>query len=413
MSALLIALLVAPARAEDLAENQVGYELGDGLRFDLDHGRHTFRIGGFVQPSWQASFQPTVEDSELENVLAAKRSQFLIDGSLENDRILFELLTDFSLRQPLLNAWAGYRFGDVLTVSVGQKPNLVNLREMTYNEGYLSFPERSVVSRTFSETGREFGLFLDFEAPLGSALLRPSLAITSGDGRNSFGQDSRDVDQGGFKYGGRIDLLPLGDFAEGNRGTATDLARESSPKLVIGGAVSFNDGASGRNGEGHEEFEIFAANPNPRDGDPEFVRQYPDYTKINADLVFKWRGLSVLGEFVTTSASGLQGTFTDPVGGNPLFTGQISEFLVLGTGVNAQLGYYFDFGLGIDARYSLLIDDFSDFADSQLQDTTVVGGVLTAFAKEHDLKVQLAGSTVQIPGDDLVVVGELLAHLRF
>ncbi|MEM6926606.1 MAG: hypothetical protein AAF602_06745 [Myxococcota bacterium] len=405
-TALLLALFGAPAHADDLPENQVGYQLGDGLRFELDNGTHTFRIGGFVQPSWQ----PTIAGETFDQILVVKRSQFLIDGALEDDSILFEVLTDFSLNQPLLNAWLGYRFGDGLTISAGQRQTPANLREMTYNEGYLSFPERSLVSRTFSETGREFGLFLDAEIPIGEARIRPSVAVTSGDGRNSFGVDSRDVDRGGFKWGGRIDLLPLGDFAEGNRGTVTDLAHESSPKFVIGGAFSFNDGASGRNGEGHDEFELFAEDPFE---EGEFIRQQPDYSKINADIVFKWQGFSLLGEYVTTSAAGLQNTFTDPVGGNPLFTGQISQFLVLGSGINAQVGYHFDFGLGVDARYSMLTDDFPDFGESQLQDATAAGAAVTAFLRDHDLKVQLAGSRVQVEGADAVIVGELLAHLRF
>ncbi|MEN0068383.1 MAG: hypothetical protein AAGA48_40055 [Myxococcota bacterium] len=399
MIALLIPWFGMPAHAEELPENEVSYKLGDGLRFTLDEGRHTFRIGGFVQPSWQ----PTFADGDVEQILVPKRTQFVVDGSLEDDRILFEVLTDFSLQQPLLNAWVGVRVGRALTVSAGQKPNPANLREMLFNEGYLSFPERSLLSQAFSETGREFGLFADVEIPLGNALVRPSFAVTSGDGRNSFGVDSRDVDLGGFKYGGRLDLLPLGDFAEGNRGFVTDVAHESRPRLALGGAVSFNDGASAPNGEGHGEFELFDADGNP---------QLPGYTKLNADLVVKWQGLSLLGEYVNTTASRLPGSFTDPVGGNPLVTGQISEFLVLGSGINAQVGYFFDFGLGIDLRYSTLLSEF-DQETSQLRDTTATGAVITAFVQDHDLKFQLAGSRVQAGDFDPFVVAELLAHLRF
>ena len=39
--------------------------------------------------------------------------------------------------------------------------------------------------------------------------------------------------------------------------------------------------------------------------------------------------------FAQTSAASLQGTFSDPVGGNPLYSGQISEFLALGQGIGA------------------------------------------------------------------------------
>ena len=403
----LLIALVGAAHAHDLPENEVSYTLGDGLRFELDNGRQVFRIGGFVQPAWEVEL---VDDS-VQQYLVPKRTQFGIDGSLEGGRIPFGVLTDFSLSQPLLEGWMGVRIVEGLTVSVGQKPNPANLREMLYNEGYLSFPDRSAASLAFSDTGREFGLFVDGEVSFGAFTVRPSVSATSGDGRNSFGVDSRDVDRGGLKWGGRLDLLPLGDFEEGNRAMVTDVAHESTPKLLLGGAFSLNDGASGPNGEGHAEFSLY---------DETGAFQQPDYTKIHGDLVVKWQGVSVLAEFVSASAAGLQGTFTDPVGGNPLFASQISEFLVLGTAINAQAGYHLPIGgegtgggLGLDLRYTMLQDAFPENEASQLTDATVLGAALTAFVERHDLKVQLAGSQVQPAVGDSYVAAQLLAHLRF
>ena len=40
--------------------------------------------------------------------------------------------------------------------------------------------------------------------------IKPIMAITSGDGINSFGENSLDSDQGGFKYGGRLNIYPMG-----------------------------------------------------------------------------------------------------------------------------------------------------------------------------------------------------------
>lgn len=400
MTAMLLALVAPLAEAHEVAGNEATYELGDGLVLGLDGGRHRIHIGGFVQPSWQVR----VTGEELGQVLVPRRTQFQLDGSLENDHVRFELLTDFSEAQPLLNAWVGYRFGSGLQVSVGQRPNPANLREMLFNEGYLSFPERSLASRTLSVTGRELGLFVDAELPVGPMLIRPSASVTSGDGRNSFGADSRDVDLGGLKYGGRLDLLPFGDFSEGNRAMATDVVHEPAPRLAIGGHYSFNDGASGPSGEGHGDFALY---------DAEGAFQQPGYTKLGGDLLFKWQGVSLLGELAVTSASGLQGAFTDPVGGNPLVSGEISELLALGTAVNAQIGYHLPFGLAVDLRYSLLQDEFADNPDSQIVDTTEMGAVLTGFFIGHDLKVQLAGARVERANEGPALQAELLAHLRF
>ena len=43
---------------------------------------------------------------------------------------------------------------------------------------------------------------------MGKIGLKPSLAVTSGDGTNSFGENSIDNDQGGLKYGGRMNIYP-------------------------------------------------------------------------------------------------------------------------------------------------------------------------------------------------------------
>ena len=127
----------------------------------------------------------------------------------------------------------------------------------------------------------------------------PQVAITSGDGRNSFGTDSRDVDLGGLKYGARLDIYPLGFFSEGNDKSTADLAHEESPKLVLGVAASYNDGASHSAGEGHGDFFLYNA-----DGRV----QLPDYRQVYGDILVKYKGISVLGEYLIATATSLLGS---------------------------------------------------------------------------------------------------------
>ena len=69
------------------------------------------------------------------------------------------------------------------------------------NSQTLQLVERSRVTSAFS-TIREFGLFADATYRLrGGSYLKPSLAITNGDGLNVF-----DKDRGGLKYGAQDDL---------------------------------------------------------------------------------------------------------------------------------------------------------------------------------------------------------------
>jgi hypothetical protein len=101
---------------------------------------------------------------------------------------------------------------------------------MLFYEDQLSFTNRSFFSSRFCETGREIGVKLEAEFNIGEVKIQPKLAVTTGDGRNSFGDDSRDVDIGGYKYAFRIDLSPFGDFSEGNTNFSADLLFEKKAK---------------------------------------------------------------------------------------------------------------------------------------------------------------------------------------
>jgi len=110
-----------------------------------------------------------------------------------------------------MDAWIGYEPIEQVKISFGQKQTFVNNREMTYREDRLQFVSRSMLSQSLSQTGREFGVFVESKFKLGNTMgIVPMAALTSGDGRNSFGEDSRDSDIGGVKIGGRLDFYPLG-----------------------------------------------------------------------------------------------------------------------------------------------------------------------------------------------------------
>ena len=383
------------------------YDLGRGLQIDFDQGKHRVAITGFVQPSVQLVRTGVEEGSDAEpktdSIWTARHAQIALNADFDDNRYSFELRTDFSLAAPLLSAGARYRPHETITISAGQLQTPTNNREMLLVEGDLALPERGAVSTVFSDTGRELGLFVDGDFALGSFLVRPRFAMTSGDGRNSFGADSRDVDLGGLKWGGRLDLLPLGDFSEGNRDSIVDVVGETKPKLVIGGAFSFNDGASGATGEGHGDFVIYNG-----EGDP----QLPDYFQLYADALLKVRGFSLLVEFAQTSAASLQGTFSDPVGGNPLYSGQISEFLALGQGIGVQVGYFAQPGVSFDLRYSLHLPEFADNDASVVQRENVLAGGVTIYVHDPGARIQLAGTWVSRDGPD-TVGGEVATVVRF
>jgi hypothetical protein len=359
-------------------ESKAKFEMGSGLVFSFNDNAYLFRIGGMVQPYIGIETQ---EDRDTDYFLNSRRSYFNIGGEMKEERLSFFVQLDFSLSDPLLDAWIGFHPVKNLNLYLGQKQSIANNREMQIMETHLQYPGRSLMSTSFSETGRELGLFVDYHIGKNNFKLVPQIAVTSGDGRNSFGSDSRDIDQGGFKYAARLDVYPLGDFSPGNDKSIADMAHENSLKLVLGAAASFNDGASESRGEGHSMFALYDLNGS--------VMQ-PDYRQLYGDILLKYKGFSLLGEYVIATATNLEGSFRNQTASTELLPTEISEYLSLGSGYNLQAGYISHYGFGIDARYFGLMPEFDLNANSTIkeQDGWSVG--VSKYFIGHAAKVQFA-----------------------
>lgn len=396
---LLISNTVLFAQKND-SKNSTNFELGKGLTFDLNEGNYQFFLGGFIQPS--ITFEKTT-GSETDYGFNSKRSFFMLGGNAVKEKISFLLQTDFSLSNPLMDAWVAYHPTSWLTISAGQKQTFVNNREMMVREDRLQFTDRGLLSQTFSNTGREFGLFL--ESKFGNKFgFAPKFALTSGDGRNSFGTDSRDSDLGGIKVGGRLDLYPLGFFTEGNDILTADLAREQSPKILFGSAVSKNTGASNSVGEGHGNFMMYDASGR---------NNLPNYTQLYIDLLFKYKGFSFLGEYANATVNGLNINYIDATANQILAPQQISEFLVLGDSYNLQVGYVTKKGWSFDTRYESNSPEFSSNLNSLLTDASSVQFGLTKYLNNNNLKIQAAVTSVNITNGSNQTFGEIMMQIAF
>jgi len=313
------------------------------------------------------------------------------------------MLADFSLTSPLLDAWVAYHINNNINLSFGQKLISGNNRAMIFKRDNLQFFNRSLLSTNFSGSGREFGLFLDLSLSFNRFNINPSFGITSGDGRSSFGTNSRDVDYGGFKYFGRIDFYPLGYFSEGNNLQVFDLKRERQLKLVFGVASSYNDGASSGVGEGHGDFFLYNVN-----GDI----QLPDYRQLYLDLLLKYRGLSLLAEYANASASSLNQIYIDPIGFSLLQPTAISEYLALGSGLNFTLGYILKSNFGFDIGYSAINPEYEENLSSVVTKTNDIRFSLTKYFLENNLKISSTFSSTTNSDDSSSSLVSIIMQLR-
>lgn len=387
---------------ENEEKNVASFELGSGLNFSFNEGNYQFNFGGFVRPAYTYS---KVKGADADNEFNAKNAFLILSGKALKEKVSFLVQTDYSLSQPLLDAWIAYHPVPNTTITFGQKQTFVNNREMTYREDRLQFTDRSLLSQTLSNTGREFGLFVESKFQLGKTFgIVPMVAITSGDGRNSFGNDSRDSDLGGLKIGGRLDAYPLGFFSEGNDLYSADLAHEQKVKFVIGGALSKNTGVSNAIGEGHGDFFLYNSNGNDN---------LPDYTQAYVDLLVKYKGFSFLAEYANASAEGIDLAFVDEAATQLLAPQQISEYLVLGDSYNFQLGYVTKKGFSFDFRYENATPEFESNVNSLLSDYSAYTFGLSKYFENHNLKMQAAITKIDAAFGNNQTVGEFVIQIVF
>ena len=356
------------------ADFSATFRKGQGLEVGFPSSGYLFGFTGLAQPGMSLS---RLDADTTFSLGTFTRRAYLTFKASDLERGIDVLVrANYIASTPLLDAYINYAVNDWLSIRTGQFQNPSNNREMQFYEGHLAMPDRSLLSRTFVETGREFGLSLT--GSFGSAesfMVVPSLAVTSGDGINSFGSLSNDPDKGGVKFGGRLDVYPFGQF---DATSASDFERTETPKAVIGWATNYNMGASGPVGESHGEWLIFDENGQ---------EQLPHYLKNHIDLLAKWKGASLLAEYTNAAAYQLDGAYTSASLGTLLMPTEISQYLMLGNAFNIQGGYLLKNGLQLDVRFGQTFPEF-DQGSSLLEVIDAIGGCLTWHVAEHALKLQ-------------------------
>lgn len=403
MKKILTALLFAAVPALTMAQNNdnnISMELGKGLNISLNEGEHIFNFGGYLQ--FDGMYIKT-KDEQSENRFDVRRAYLSGGATLFNGKMSVFTQLDFADSNPLLDAWIGYHPFKQLSISVGQRQSFSGPISMSFDDRALAL-DRSLVDQTFFKSGRELGIFFESRLPIRSMGIDLGLAVTSGDGRNSFGSSSTDFDLGGLKYTGRATLFPFGFFAPGNDRTDVDFAREQKVKLAVGGTYSYNVGASDPIGEGHGTMHLY--DKNGKDA-------FPDYQKISLDLMLKYRGFTFLAEFVNTAAYDLGGLYYEPT--LKLFPRKIAEYLVLGDGLNLQAGYLFKTNWSVDVRYDMLMPEWDNKQELIKKTWSLKGGVSKYFI-DNRLRIQVLGTYTDFP--DMSVgnkqfIAEIGAHVVF
>jgi hypothetical protein len=270
------------------------------LRFRLQN-----RIGFRTESGEDLSFEQTD--------FRVRRLRVRLDGFVFNPRIQYYIQLGFSksdmdldggeVAQPIRDAILYYHFTPNFYLGMGQA-KLPGNRERVISSGNLQFAERSIANSFFT-LDRDFGVFAYYTLPSqGKAVYQLKGAITAGEGRNP------SVGDRGLSYTGRMEVLPFGKFTNGGDYSEGDLELEVRPKLSLGASYNFNE--SGARARGQLGPDLY---------------QKRNQQVFIADMMLKYRGWALLGEYFSRNAS-------NPITYSPL---GFRQAVWVGTGQNLQL----------------------------------------------------------------------------
>lgn len=259
----------------------------------------------------------------------------------------------------ILDAVIKWKFYKNFVLWAGQT-KLPGNRERVVSSANLQFVDRSKLNSNFN-IDRDMGAQLRHHFKIGKNFtVREIFSVSQGEGRNI-----TDPNLGGYQYTSRVEVLPFGAFASKGDYVGSSVKRESKPKLSIAGTYDMHDravktrsnmGSYMVNDEGYFE---------------------TDVTTIFADMMFKYGGFSMMGEYAMRtaaqdSAMNVDGTKTGDVVG-------------VGAGYNLQVGYMFKNNWEVAARYTLTDWD-TDVTGKEAQTQYTFG--IGKFFQGHKLKVQ-------------------------
>ncbi len=368
------------------------YERGEGVVFHNRTSGYSLQFRGLAQFTSEARHFSDTE--EWTTRFRARRIRMRWAGASTSQK--FRYRVQYELSNPdgdgddvsgmLMDAWCAYQPSNRFRLTFGQRSAISDNLELRMGSNTLQFVERSRLTSAFG-TIREFGAFAEGRVRAGtSGWIKLAGSVVTGDGAAE-----RIVNHGGLKYEGRVLWLPLGLFRSFGEFRQVDLVREVQPKIMLGAYGGFNRGMSSRRGRTSGDILYLDAN---------FEESLPDFWKVGADLLFKFKGFTLLGEYVMTDARVPNEEIVQRVRNNgtvsTTFEGGIDAYvrgrMMLGTAFNVQAGYCFTNLWSVDLRYTRInaaensfLNNGTFYARSAYQDL----GISRYFGRDYGAKLQL------------------------
>lgn len=380
----------------------ISKKFGSGIQITSEDSSFYMRIGLRFQSLYSSEW--TVRDDDFnyvedyESSFLIRRSRLKFDGYAFSPKLKYKVELGLSNRdisggnnsqhsfapRMILDAYVDWNFYKNFTLRVGQS-KLPGNRERVISSANMQFVDRSRLNSRYN-IDRDMGLHLRHKFTIGKNFnVREIFAFSQGEGR-----DITSGNLGGYDYTFRLEVLPFGEFAKKGDYIGGAISREEKPKLSIGATYDINDKAVRTNGQlGSFMYDL--------SGDYAGKTLYT----VFVDFMFKYKGLSIMGEYADKSTADGDARVFDADG-----TTQVGRHYT-GSGLNLQAGWMFNSNWEIAGRYTMILPD----ANVGGNETEYTLG-LSKYIVDHKLKFQMdlsyrqldftGNSTVNNGRDDLI-----------
>lgn len=347
-----------------IAAAQAG-NLANGL---VLHNDSTFAARFHFRMQNRADFRHTVGSREVNLDLLVRRFRLKLEGHVLTPRLGYKIQLGFaqgdmdvgdglSAPNPLIDAVVEYALAHHTVVAFGQA-KMPGGREALISSGELELPERPIANSAYT-LDRDRGLQLRHQLPLNGRPVRATVAMTEGEGRSEAASGN------GLCYTGRLEWMPLGDFAGNGAYSEGDLLREPKPRLAVAAAYSSD-----------RQARLARAQRGPvfPDGGSRTIGTF--FT----DALFKCQGWALMAEYAQRQAGGVPAVM-DLADSSLVYVNE-------GWGLTNQLSRMLGKRSQVAVRWSMVRADASVHQDYSDRDEAMLG--FSHYLNAHRVKLQTA-----------------------
>jgi len=396
----IISLLLVLAASHTILNAQLlPKKFGEGIQIIGKDSSYYLKFGFRFQNLHTSSWDVTDGNlTDYRGAFLVRRSRLKFDGWSHSKKFIYKFELGLSNRDigggtgsefrrsanVILDASLAYKLTKHLTIQFGQR-KLPGNRERVISSGDMQFVDRSILNSLFN-IDRDVGLQILGSHKIGNTfIIKEFFALSQGEGRNVTAGHF-----GGYGYTFKTEVFPFGAFSN-SKGAyiGSALEREQTPKLAMAVSYDINNNAVRERGQ-LGSFVIDKAG------------NYRGKTLkvFFADLMFKYKGLSVMAEYAKKTSDGSSLIFDDD-------DTLIGTFYT-GEALNIQSGILLKSNLELAARFTHVNPD-KEVAAGENQYTIGISKYLVG----HKLKIQTDFTYRDMNSSDNGVIWRLQTDVHF